>query len=333
MSVPAPTHAPLDPGAQAKCQRLCTVLASTALVIGAIGFVGWVLGIDTFKRCHPAFVAMKFNATVGLILAAGALLLQRCESVQGWQRQTARLMAAFIVVLGVVTSLEHIIGWDAGIDQLFFRESEAEAGQSFPGRTGIGSCAGLILIGIGLLVLDKSWCGKYCSGFLALTAGIFISLVGLAYFYGVEQFEPIAKYATIAPHTVVAFVCLSVAIMLSRPERGITATLCGSDFGSAVARRTLLPAILVPIVFGWLCVLGHRAGFYGVGFGMALFTLSLVVVFTGLIWWTAVWLNRAQESQTSERTGVAAERREICRALPESAVSDSCHHIRRSGLS
>ncbi|MGZ4975153.1 MAG: sensor histidine kinase, partial [Limisphaerales bacterium] len=296
MSPSPATHSPLNPGAQARCQRLSTVLASTALVIGAIGAAGWILGIDTFKRCHSTFVSMKFNTAVSLILAAAGLLLQRCESVQGWQRRIAQLMASISVAIGAVTLLEHVLGWDPGIDQFFFHESAAEAGRSFPGRTGVVSCLGLILLGIALLFLDERLFGRYISGVLALTTAICVLLVSLNYFYGVEQFETIAKYATIAPHTVVAFVCLSIAIMLSRPRHGTVATLCGVDFGSAVARRMLLPAILLPIVFGWLCILGHRAGLYGAGFGMAVFVLSLVVIFTGLIGWTAAWLNRAHES-------------------------------------
>ena len=74
-------------------------------------------------------------------------------------------------------------------------------------------------------------------------------LVFLYYFYGIEKFDPIAPYFTIALPTVIAFFHLCAAVLLMRPERGVTNLLLSSSPGSLVARR-MWPAILIVVLLG-----------------------------------------------------------------------------------
>ena len=115
-------------------------------------------------------------------------------------------------------------------------------------------------------------------------------LVFLYYFYGIE-IEPVALYFTIALHTVVAFLSICAAIFLARPERGVVATLLGNSPGSVVARR-MWPALLLVVILGWLRTIARNEGWIGMGFGTAAFVLAILLIFAGLIWWTAVSLNR-----------------------------------------
>ena len=45
-------------------------------------------------------------------------------------------------------------------------------------------------------------------------------------------------------------------------------------YAGYIVRRLLLAAALLPLVFGWLTVLGQRAGWYGIELGTALFALA-----------------------------------------------------------
>ncbi len=121
-------------------------------------------------------------------------------------------------------------------------------------------------------------------------------LVFLYYFYGIEQFDPIAFYFTIALHTVLAFLSICAAILLARPERGVVSTLLGNSPGSVVARR-MWPALLLIILLGWIRTIGHHEGWFRLGFGTALFVLAILLLFTGLIWWTAGSLNRTDRER------------------------------------
>ncbi|HVI72502.1 MAG TPA: GAF domain-containing sensor histidine kinase, partial [Pyrinomonadaceae bacterium] len=121
-------------------------------------------------------------------------------------------------------------------------------------------------------------------------------LVFLNYFYGIEQSETVGIYFTIALHTVVAFLSLSAAVLLARPERGLVAAFLGSSPGAVVARR-MWPALLLVIVLGWIRTITRNANWYSPGFATALFVLAILLLLAGLIWWTAVSLNRTDRER------------------------------------
>jgi signal transduction histidine kinase len=74
-----------------------------------------------------------------------------------------------------------------------------------------------------------------------------------------------------------------------------------------LARRLILPAILIPPALGYLRVAGQQAGFYDTGMGTGLLVVCLAALFTGLIWQTAVSLDEAAR----EREAVQHERDDL----------------------
>ena len=147
-------------------------------------------------------------------------------------------------------------------------------------------------------------------------------LVFLYYFYGIEQFEPIAPYATIALHTVIAFVALSAGILLARPSKGIVSALLENSAGSMVARR-MLPGFLIIVLLGWLRTLAINAGLFGGGFATAAFVLLMILAFAVLIWRTAVSLNRIDK----ERRRIEGDLRSVAlfpAQNPEPVLRVSC---------
>src|SRR5204863_5027613 len=82
--------------------------------------------------------------------------------------------------------------------------------------------------------------------------------------------------------------------------------------GGSAARRLLPAAILLPLLVGWLRVLGERAGLYGLGFGSALFATVLMAMLVALIVWTARALDRleAERQRVAESLGQSSARAE-----------------------
>jgi len=301
----------------AAARRLAILFTIVAFGIGAMTLAGWVFDIDLLKRVHPALVTMKANTAICLMLAAGSLLLQLDEPVPTVRRRVAQGFALIIGIAGLLTLLEHIGFQDFGIDQLLFGESSASAGQSFPGRMGVATCLSFMALSIALMVLDGRICGKYCATTFALASGVAVLLVFIHYFYGVN-FEPIEMYATIALHAAMALLMLSLAVVLSRPSRGIMRALLDDGPGSAVARRMLPAALFLPVVLGWLRLIGQGQGWYGTGFGTALFAVMVMVVFSALVTWTASQLNRGDEERRRQEAAVR-ESEAVLRAVTNEA--------------
>ena len=240
---------------------------------------------------------MKANTAVCLMLTASTVILIQDPSKATWKRRLIQLFAAIITLVGLITLSEHLFGWNSGIDQLLFFESIEEAGASFPGRMGVAASLNFSLLGPTLLLLDTPSPRWFrVSNISVLLVIVITLLVFLNYFYGLQQVEPGGNYFTIALHTVIAFWCISAAILLARPERGLIAAFLGSSPGAVVARR-MWPALLIVIILGWVRTFTREAELSSQGFATAIFVLAILLLLAGLIWWTAVSLNRTDRER------------------------------------
>lgn len=282
--------------------------AALAFCIGGAALMGWILDNEILKRVHPSLVTMKANTAVCLMLVATAVFLLQDSSASKPKRIIAVLFGAIVASIGLITLSEHIFGWNTGLDQLLFHESQKEAGLSFPGRMGVAASLNFSLLGITLSLIDVRAARWFRLSNISVLLVVTITLlVFLYYFYGIEQGEPIALYFTIALHTVVAFLSLCGAILLARPERGLAAALLGNTLGAVVARR-MLPAFLVVILLGWIRNVARDAGLIGPGFATAAFVVAVLLLLGVLIWLTALSLNRIDRER--RRVDLAQRRTE-----------------------
>ncbi len=292
--------------------RISYTLSLLALLIGAVSFAGWVFALDALTRIHPAWVTMKANTALCLMLAGTAVAALSDERSGGVKRRLAQGCGLAVAMVGTLTLGENLFGWDLGIDQALFPETVAGAGRSFPGRMGPASALVFMLLGAGILLLDVrtrrgAWPAQFCAA--AATAVTF--LVFLGYFYNVELPAAVAPYVSIALHTVIAFLLLSAALLLARPARGFAAVFLGENIGGSVARRMVPTAVLAPALLGWLFVLGREAGYYGRGAGVALLAATLTAIFTGLVWWTARAVGSTDAQRRAAEENLRRSEREL----------------------
>ena len=281
----------------ARCRAYSIGLSLVAFGIGAAGLLGWVIDNEVLKRIYHSLVTMKANTAVCLMLSAVSLHLIQDRKTSTNKRVVSRVLAAIIGIVGLVTLGEHLFGWNTGLDQLLFHESRTEAGLSFPGRMGVAASLNFSLLGIALSLVDVRSRRLFRLANIAVLFVIAITLlVFLYYFYGIDQQEPFANYFTIAFHTVVAFLSLAAAILLSRPERGLITAFLGNSPGAVVARR-MWPVLLIVILLGAIRTSTRTAGWYSPGFASAVFVLAVLVLLAGLIWWTSVSLNRTDRER------------------------------------
>lgn len=299
-----------------RIKTLPTVTGGLVILLGIVSLAGWVFDI---RPAAPfvGLVAMKANTAICFTLLGLSLVLQADPGrLPGWRSPLARGMAMCVLGVALMTLMEYVFRLDLRIDQLLFQETSEEAGASFPGRMSPASAANFLLLGTGLGWLDaQSSSARYVlAQFLALAALLVTLLAFIGYFYGVEVPHRTAPYVTIALHTVLGFAGLSLGVLFARPQRGLIAGLLADKPGSVVGRRLLPAAILFPLLVGWLSILAQRAELFGLGFGTALFALSLILAFTALIGWAAHGLNRTD----AERRGIEEQlivSREQLRAL------------------
>lgn len=277
----------------------------TAIVVGSLALVGWMLDIAVLKSAIPGLAPMEANTALAFILAGVSLWILQGEQTRQRARRFGLVSASIVAVIGLLTLSEYLFGWDAGLDQLLLNDPSAVVGMSHPGRMSPATALNVALVG-GALLLQGTRRGMMPAYYSALGAAVVsaIALVGSA--YGVNPLYAVGAYSMMALHTALTFLVLSGGILALRRDRGLMGVVTGEGIGSAMGRRLLPVAILLPFVLGWLRVKGQEAGLYETGFGTALLTVSLVVIFVTVIGWTARFLSRSDEER--RRADEAMER-------------------------
>ena len=293
-------------------KKISYVLSLVVIGMGALVLAGWMFGLDALKRIHPQLVTMKANTGVCLILAGTALALLRDEGAAGLKRRLAQGCAAGIAMVGALTLCQDLSGWDFGIDQFLFPESVTEAGRSVPGRMNPASAVNFVLLGIALFSIDLRPKRVWTPAQVCTVAVIgFTLLIFLAYFYNIEMLQPVELRASIALHTVLAFLLLCGAILLARPDRGIMAIFLADSAAGIVARRLIPSALLAPALLGWLKVVGEKAGWFGTGLGTAMCATLATLIFTLMVWWTTRALEDAEGARHTAENNLRRSEREL----------------------
>ncbi len=295
-------------------ESISALLSLFVLLLGISVIVGWMFDITFLKSVLPGLPAMKVNLAVGFILLAASLWMLGTKKVQSPAlRLTARTCSFTAILIGAITLLEYIGGWDAGIDQLLIKESPGALFNTHPGRPSPLAALNLVLAGVAILAIDaRDWRGVQPGHAALFVVGLTSLLTFIGHINGVPHFlHFIPESSAIAFHATIGFLALTAAILLTRPHSGITAILISNTAGGVLARRVLLPAIIIMPVLDYAVTAFVKAGFLDIASEEAIHTTWLMVFFTGMIVITA----RLLEKTDIRRTHAEAESARLATAV------------------
>ena len=85
--------------------------------------------------------------------------------------------------------------------------------------------------------------------------------------------------------------------------------------GGMIARRLFPLLIVAPLFLGWARLQGQYLGFYGLEFGLALFTVTMILTLSLVVWWTAHRLNHMDQQHQEAQRLAELHRGELAHAL------------------
>lgn len=263
-------------------------LSAVIIAAGIIVLAGWGLDFPLLTGLAPGLTPMNPGTAAAFICAALSLWLIQGDLLLNRQRQLLALLTAAVVGLfGTTRLVAYICGYDLGLDQLLF--ASRLRGNVIAPNTAFG----LTISSAALLLLIK---GNRRATVVAQNLAAIVWIMSLfsvvGYAYGAKQLYGLASYIPMALNTSITFQILATALFFARPDHGPMKALTSNAAGAVMARRLIPSAVAIPIVMGWLRLAGQDAGWYGTEFGASLMAVISIVVFVGLIVWTAMVLNQ-----------------------------------------
>lgn len=276
-------------------------IASSALgiatsILAAAVLLGWTLDISFLKSIYAGFPTMKANSAVALLIGGAALFVYHRMTEGAWVRSLLDVVAAVFGLLGILTLAQYAFGVSLGIDQLLFRDSVTAPWTSDPGRMAPMTAVILALSAVAMAFSSPK--RSPAMGQTAAFVSVFASVLTiLGYVYGVQVLRGPEAFTQMALPTALTTLIFALGLLFMVPDRGPFGVLSTDTIGGMMARRLLPMAVIVPVLVGWLRLLGQERQLYDVEFGIALFALTNVIIFVFIIWWNARSLHRVSVSR------------------------------------
>jgi PAS domain S-box-containing protein len=297
-------------------QSICALAAAYACVAGFVSFAGWALDVRQLTDWRNSGISIQPNAALCAGMAGASLL-----AIAFGFRRVSMALATIVVLISAGTILEYATGINPGLDTLFmFGREWGRVGVIVPGRMGPPGLTSWTLIGVALMLAGIG--GKARAGVpaLALLICCISSLSLIGYLFDASLLYTLPTITVIAFQTATFIFAMGVGLAMLVPERGLVAMLGRQDAAGMIVRRVLLPILIVPVLLGWLRLVGEREGLYDTAFGTAARTISEISLLCILLWWTAQGIARLEDFRRLDRAALEVRDRLLGTVTEHAAV-------------
>lgn len=274
----------------------CLVLALATSVVA-----GWFLDVRTLTSVVPDYNTMKFNTAVCLLALACALLTSG---------GTAVASALLVTTVSSTTLGEIWSGRSFGIDELVIADRMTTSAGTAPGRMAPATAVALLTLSVAIILLVRR---RNAAVQVVLLVPLVVGVTALlGYLFGVEQLYQVASLSSVAVHTAIALLALTLAVAARVPGGVLPWVVAGNGRGSTMVRQTAPPVILGFTTFGLIRKWLGDLGVFGEHFGIALMVMIGITISVGVTVVAAKRLEAADDARS--------EAQEDLRTLNQSLV-------------
>ncbi|MCB9919616.1 MAG: response regulator [Planctomycetes bacterium] len=267
------------------------VLALVGFTFGIAVICGWLFGIEKLHTPIRNTVSVKFNAALGFVVLGVALWSMP------WKVRRARIGYVIVFGWGMLHLLQDAFAWRLGLDELFVKDDPQTRYEASPGRMALTTSVAFCLVGFGGFLTARGWSRLVYWGQAALFITVVLAVMGVVgYAYGASDFYWFEGHTAMALPTAAILFLVAVGVVLSRRDFGI-GRIMGLHSPAGVVFRSALPAaIAVPVLIGWLAILGARERWWAMEFALSMTTVASASVLVLVLYNAAA---RASETEAA----------------------------------
>jgi signal transduction histidine kinase len=293
--------------------------------IGAGFLMAWYMAVPGLVRLRTGFLGMN-PATALAFVFCGISLWRVAGSEKKIKVKRPDLFVlvfgAAIFLLGALETFQNFFGLHIPILQHLFGNQSRIHGALLSIEMAPNSAWAFLFCGLALVLFDlEDRRGFHPAPAFILGAALIAVASLMGYCYRVLSLYRVGSAMPMPLSTTIVLGIWCLGALAGRPDRGLMSVLTSATTGGAMARRLLPLAILIPPILGALRLLGEKAGFYPSEASVSIFAVAGVAVFTGVIWWNARLLYRADFERVRTERRLAVQYR-CTRAMAEAEDPD-----------
>ena len=201
-------------------------------------------------------------------------------------------MAIFIILVSLLTLYVYLFflstGHESGLTEVSYLTfcSDPES------RMALLSALDSFVIGciVILLTVDQTKTANLAH-VLIIPIALASYFVPVSYILGVYSLTEL-PHLPVPLNTGIAFCGICTAVLLVYPETWLLKIFTNRETGGIVARKLLLPLMILPVIIAWLRINGERIGLFKSDVGVVLVAITYTACFLALIWLTAKSVSR-----------------------------------------
>jgi PAS domain S-box-containing protein len=283
-------------------------------IITSFDIAGWIFDLTLLKSIGQEWEPMQLITAICFIISALSLIIIRLDFQSIFIRAFEILFASLICFISLISLYSYLYLFrtfhESPVTNIAFFSQFLSPDRRMAFLT---SCS-FFLIGIVLILLPGK---KDKSAGLAHLLIIPVFLISyftlISYLLGVYNATSLSQVA-VALNTGIAFTATGIAVLHLKPRTWLMKLYSKDNIGGFISRRLLLPAILLPMLIGWLRIQGERKGLFASEQGVVIVAITYTFCFIILVWLTARYVNKIDERrQASEE--ILRENREQLSAV------------------
>ena len=266
------------------------------LVLGISVFILLFRLLYTNSVSTATFIHEGLNEIYIFILIGGALTLMLNRQKHQVFQYIAYLLIVVIMICSILELTNYFTGWNVGLGGFFRVNQSNQSITVMPGRVSPSNALNFFLISFALFTMvSNKWKFIWTMNILVLIifGNTLVAMIG--YLYHTNIFVRDTFYAGECFVCTLLSLMVAMSILFSKPDKGLTAILSSPYVGGMISRLWIPLLIIIPILHGWVILMGQRQELYSSSLGLTLIKVSNIILFIMLVLVSGKLLNDKDE--------------------------------------
>jgi two-component system, sporulation sensor kinase E len=302
---------------------IITAISLITIVAAGIVMTDWVSNFSTFQKIIPVFNTIKFNPALCFLLLGFTLLFTQYNVLKS-KTTLFFILSSLVFIVSLITLSQDLFHFNSGLDQLFvFDQTKQSPNYPHPGRMAINSSMNFVFMAMGFLALTIPKRSFIIIAQCLFNLVTFLSAFALiGYLYGISLFNAIFYIKSMAAHTAMLFLTLSIAASLLNPSIGITHLFTGKQVGNRVAKRFYVLLLIMVMLFGLMIIYKPSFSlFSSIDIEVSILAISFLLISLIFIWNMAEWLNNIDKKRSEAEAQIKLINTQLEKRIEERTVA------------